>query len=200
MNSTDFRFIELNESKVTEEVIRQFNCGNDDMTQYLHKQAKIDTIQGEGVTYVLVNEDRKCIYAYATIKAHGLYYYEDAEKYHTKQMDKNGQVLLSMPSVEIKMFAISKKLKRQVAYTLDPEKLQHYSTIFFKWFLEELYYMSMNIIGFRMIFLRANNEGETLYRKNGFIEYDRYLSTYDAKAEGCIPLAIALTEIEDVIF
>lgn len=200
MDSQELNFIELNQSGVTDEVIHQFDCGNADMTDYLHEQAKKDSIEGKGVTYVLVSEDRERIYAYATIKAYSLYYYDDADKYHAKTGNDDEQVLLAVPAVEIKMFAISKKLKGQVAYLLDPIKKQHYSSIFFKWFLEYLYYMSMDTIGFQMVFLRANDEGERLYRNNGFIECDEYLSTYDAKAEGCISLATTLTEIEDVIF
>ena len=158
MDNQELNFIELNQSKVTDEVIQQFDCGNEDMTEYLHKYAKNDSIEGKGVTYVLVAEDRKRIYAYATIKAYSLYYYDDAEKYHTKEMNDEGKLLLAIPAVEIKMFAISRKLKGQVAYLLDPVKQQHYSSIFFKWFLEHLYYMSMNTIGFQMVFLRANDE------------------------------------------
>ena len=115
-------------------------------------------------------------------------------------MDDDGKILLSIPAVEIKMFAISRKLKGQVAYLLDPVKKQYYSSIFFKWFLEYLYYMSMNTIGFQMVFLRTNDEEERLYRNNSFIECDEYLSTYDAKADGCTSLAITLSEIEEVIF
>lgn len=200
MNAEELEFVELNQSKVTEEVINQFDCGNYDMTEYLHNQAKDDTIKGNGVTYVLVASDRKRIYAYATIKAYSLYYYEDAEKFHAKVSDNNGKILLALPSVEIKMFAISKALKGQRAYTLDHKNHQHYSTIFFKWFLEKLYYMSMDTIGFQMVFLRANNEGERLYRKNKFVECNEFLCTYDAKAEGCVSMAITLNEIEDVIF
>ena len=37
------------------------------------------------------------------------------------------------------MFAISRKLKGQVACLFDPVKNQYYSSIFFKWFLEYLY-------------------------------------------------------------
>lgn len=200
MDNQELTFIELNKSGVTDEVIQQFDCGNCDMTDYLHNQARKDAIEGKGVTYVLVAEDRERIYTYATVKSYSLYYYDDAEKYHTKVMNEENQVLLAVPAVEIKMFAISKKLKGQVAYLLDPVKKQHYSSIFFKWFLEELYYMSMDTIGFQMLFLRANDEGERLYRNNGFIECDEYLSTYDAKAEGCVCLATTLTEIENVIF
>lgn len=200
MDATELKYVELNQSNVTDEVIEQFDCGNRDMTEYLHHQAKQDTIEGNGVTYVLVAEDRKRIYAYATIKTYSLYYYDDAEKYHTKPLNADGKILLAIPCVEIKMFAISKKLKGQVAYILDPENKQHYSSIFFKWFLEDLYYMSMNTIGFQMVFLRANEEGEKLYRNNKFVDCDEYLSTYDAKAEGCRALAITLTKIEEVIF
>ena len=70
MDNQELNFIELNQSKVTDEVIQQFDCGNEDMTEYLHKYAKNDSIEGKGVTYVLVAEDRKRIYAYATIKAY----------------------------------------------------------------------------------------------------------------------------------
>ncbi|GAA6264924.1 hypothetical protein F110043I8_19090 [Ruminococcus sp. f11] len=141
MDNQELSFVELNQSKVTDDVIQQFDCGNEDMTEYLHKYAKNNSIEGKGVTYVLVAEDRKHIYAYATIKAYSLYYYDEAEKYHTKVMNDDGKILLSIPAVEIKMFAISRKLKGQVAYLLDPVKKQHYSSIFFKWFLEYLYYM-----------------------------------------------------------
>lgn len=51
-----------------------------------------------------------------------------------------------------------------------------------------------------MVFLRANEEGEVLYRNNKFVDCEEYLNTYDAKAEGCKPLAITLTEIANVIF
>lgn len=37
-------------------------------------------------------------------------------------MNDDGKILLSIPAVEIKMFAISRKLKGQVAYLLDPVK------------------------------------------------------------------------------
>ena len=97
MDATELKFIELNQSGVTDEVIQQFDCGNRDMTEYLHDQAKKDTIEGNGVTYVLVTNDRKRIYAYATIKAYSLYYYDDAKKYHAKPMNDEGKILLSIP-------------------------------------------------------------------------------------------------------
>ena len=76
----DLKFEELNKSEVSDEVIQEFDCGNKDITEYLHEQAKQDSIDGNGVTYILVRGDKKRIYAYATIKAHSLYRYESSEK------------------------------------------------------------------------------------------------------------------------
>lgn len=193
-------YIELDESKITDDVLFNFNCGNDDITDYLHYKAKKDSMNGKGVTYILVDDDKKRIYAYATISAHGLYYYDEAEKYHTSPMTEDGKLLLSIPCVEIKMFSISKRLKHQVAYLMDPIKKRHYSTLFFNMFLEKLYYMSMKTIGFQLIFLRANDEGEKLYRRAGFVEMDDFLTSYDAKAEGCTSLVLPLSNIEEIIF
>ena len=197
---TTLEYIELNEANVSDETVQEFDCGNDDMNEYLYYYAKDDSVYGRGVTYVLVADDRKRIYAYATLKAHSLYYYEEAEKHYTKPMTGDGKVLMAMPAAEIKMFAISKQLIKRKAYPFDPSGERHYSTIFFKWFLEKIYYMSMTVIGFNMVFLRANNEGYGLYKKFGFVECEDYMDTYDEKAEGCTSMAIAISDLEYGIF
>ena len=202
MNS--LTYVELSSLNLSDSIIKQFNCGNDDMSDYLHNTAKQDAIAGLGVTYVLVRKNEydakniKYIYAYATIKAHSLNYFDDGDKYHTSETDSDGKVLLSIPCVEIKMFAIDKAFKGQYAYTIDQN--HHYSTIFFKIFLEHLYYLSMNVIGFQIVFLRANDEGENLYRGVNFIDCTQYIKTYDALAEGCKPLFLTLSELEYVLF
>ena len=200
MEIRDFQYVPLAIAKVDDEVIQKFDCGNVDMTEYLHHQAYKDAIEGNGVTYVLITEDRKRIYAYATLKAYSLYYYDDAKKYYSLPQNQDNKILLSIPALEIKMFAISRKLQGIASYDLDPEGKQHYSSIFFKLLLEDLYYMSMDTIGFKMIFLRANKEGERLYRNNGFVECHEYLNTFDDLSVGCVPLVAALTEIESTIF
>ena len=47
MDNQELSFVELNQSKVTDDVIQQFDCGNEDMTEYLHKYAKNDSIEGK---------------------------------------------------------------------------------------------------------------------------------------------------------
>ena len=65
---TTLEHVELNEADLSDEIIQEFDCGNDDMNE---------SVYGRGVTYVLVADDRKRIYAYATLKTHSLYYYEE---------------------------------------------------------------------------------------------------------------------------
>ncbi len=200
MSVNQLDYVELNESGISDDVINSFDCGNNDMSDYLHKQAKGDTAKSKCITYVLLDGARNRIYAYATISSYAMYYYEDAEKYHTVPMTDDGQILVTVPAVEIKMFAIDKALRGQTAFLLDPDKQRKYSTIFFQWFLEKLYYMSMSIIGFQMIFLRANDDGYPLYADNGFAEYDKYINTYDAKSKDCTPMISSIQDTEEIIF
>ena len=199
-NGQKLEFVELNASDLADNVLEKFDCGNEDITEYLKKYAKEDSITGKGVTYILTDQERKDIYAYATIKTHSLYYLDNSDRHHMIGEKEKEPLLVAIPAVEIKMFAISRKLRGQTAYLLDPKGNNNYSNIFFRLLLEKLYYMSMDTIGFQMIFLRANTEGEALYRKNRFVDCEEYLDTYDEKAEECRPLAITLSDLEDVIF
>ena len=199
-NEQKLEFVELNAADLDDSVLEKFDCGNEDITEYLKKYAKEDGITGKGVTYILIDQEKRDIYAYATIKTHSLYYLDDSERYRFIGEEGKAPLMIAVPAVEIKMFAISRTLRGQTAYLIDPKGNNYYSNIFFKLLLEKLYYMSMDTIGFQMIFLRANTEGEALYRKNRFVDCEEYLDTYDEKAEGCKPLAITLSDLEDVIF
>lgn len=55
--SSKLEYIELNEAGIEDDVLQEFDCGNQDMTDYLHFYAKEDCITGKGVTYVLVREE-----------------------------------------------------------------------------------------------------------------------------------------------
>ena len=37
---SEFEYVELNKSGISDEVINNFDCGNQDMSDYLHLQAK----------------------------------------------------------------------------------------------------------------------------------------------------------------
>ena len=199
MNDSLLEYVELNQSKISDAIINKFDCGNSDMTNYLHTQAKQDGAHSKCITYILIDANKTRIYAYATIATYAMYkndntFVKEKENY----VDSN--TIIATPALEIKMFAIDKCFRGQVAYTLDPIYKRRYSTIFFQYFLEKLYYMSMSIIGFHIIFLRSNTEGYKLYSRNGFLEFSDYLNTYDEKSECCIPMVSTIQNIEDILF
>ena len=103
-------------------------------------------------------------------------------------------MLYSFSCVEIKYFAISKRLKHQTAYLIDPQK--YYSTIFFELLMQDLYEMSTSIIGFQMIFLRANDEGIKLYQRKHFIDASNYLIPFDEddKYGKCAPMCLQMND------
>lgn len=127
------------------------------------------------------------IFAFATINATSLPYYKI-----------NDEHLYSIFCVEIKYFAITKKLQHVVAYLIDPEK--YYSTIFFEILLQDLYEMSAKIaakiIGFQMIFLRANEKGIKLYKRKRFIDTSEYLISFDIddKMGKCTPMCLQISD------
>lgn len=101
-----------------------------------------------------------------------------------------------VPGVEIKIFAIEKALRGQ--YKNGTEEL--YSTIFFKMLLEMLYFMSMRVIGFKMIYLRSNSEGKGLYNRLHFSDCTSFLETYDETAEECTPMILSFEDLEYVLY
>ena len=50
---TTLEHVELNEADLSDEIIQEFDCGNDDMNEYLYDYARDDSVYGRGVTYVL---------------------------------------------------------------------------------------------------------------------------------------------------
>lgn len=187
---SEFQYVELNSACVSQDVLQGFDCGHPDFNDFLVDDASECSVNGDGVTYILVDkkeyEDKKIstIFAFATIQSTSLQYY-DVE---------NCEKLCSISGVEIKYFAISKKLQKLTAYLIDPNK--YYSTIFFEWLLADLYEMSTKTIGFQMIFLRANEKGEKLYRRKKFVDATKYIIPYveDDPLGKCIPMCLVIKD------
>ena len=87
------------------------------------------------------------VFAFCTLKATALYYSKG-----------DSDSLFSASCVEIKYFAIAKAFQKAQTGKLGVGK--YYSTLFFEILLADLYEMSMAVIGFTGIFLRANENGE----------------------------------------
>lgn len=187
---SEFRYVNLSEAQVSQDVLQKFNCGHPDFNDFLVDDAIEYSANGNGVTYILVDEEEyinkriSTIFAFATIQSTSLQYYD------IKKSDK----IYSISGVEIKYFAIAKKFHKQIAFLIDRNK--YYSTIFFEWFLAELYEISTKIIGFQMIFLRANKNGEKLYRRKKFVDATDYIIPYeeDDSLGKCIPMCLMIKD------
>lgn len=192
---SDFIYVSLSEANVSQDVLQKFNCGHPDFNDFLVNDAIKCNDNGDGVTYILVDEaeiDKEhhknnnisTIFAFATIRTTSLQYYnsEDINK------------IYSISGVEIRYFAIAKMFHKQIAYLIDPNK--YYSTIFFERFLIDLYEMSTKTIGFQMIFLRANKNGEKLYRRKEFADTTGYIIPYeeDDPLGKCIPMCLMIQD------
>ncbi len=183
-----FIYVELSQANVSQDILRSFDCKNPDFNDFLYEDAINFSADGKGVTYILVDENEyqqqniSVIFAFATIQSTALHYYEE-----------DSEVLSSISCAEIKYFAITRKLQKQIAYTIDENK--YYSTIFFEYFLQELYELSTKYIGFQAIFLRANKQGENLYRRKKFIDASSYIVPYteDDPTGKCIPMILNIS-------
>ena len=180
------KYIELTKANVSQDVLRKFDCGHPDFNDFLSEDALECAASGTGVTYVLVDESEERIstrFAFCTLKATALY--------HTKEQDG---MTVSVSCAEIKYFAIAKPFQKVNTGKLGVEK--YYSTVFFELLLMDLYEMSTNIIGFTGIFLRANENGEKLYRRKHFVDASQFMIPYEEDDElgKCTPMYLSINE------
>lgn len=178
----------INIEGVDDAVIEKFDSGSHAFNRFLNEKAKTWNATGEAVTYVFVDETEaksgtiSRIYGYASINALGLQY------------ENNGKIEY-LPCAEIRLFTIAKQLRKHHDITVE------WSSILFKILLQELYYISTHVIGFKAIFLNANHDGYQLYKSNGFSEIGEYAAPQsDPKIdiEDCVPLLLVIDE--DMIY
>lgn len=191
---SDLIYVELSQANVSQDVLHSFDCKHPDFNNFLSNDALNLSADGEGVTYILVDKNEyqekniTVIFAFATIQAMSLHYRADVS-----------DMLCSISCVEIKYFAINRRLQKQIAYNIDANK--YYSTIFFELFLQDLYELSTKCVGFQAIFLRANKNGEKLYKRKHFIDASNYIVPYteDDPTGKCIPMILNIsTSIYDI--
>lgn len=186
---SEFKYVKLEESIINQDVLNSFDCGHPDFNNFLQEDAITESSEGNGVTYILVDKKEyeiqkiSIIFAFTTICATSLPYYEG-----------NSDILHSISCVEIKYFAIGKRFHHQTAFLIDADK--YYSTIFFEYLLQDLYQMSTSILGFQMIFLRANENGMKLYKRKKFTDATRYLIPFDPddKYGKCTPMCLQMND------
>lgn len=166
-------FKQLDKLHVSQDVLNGFDCGHPDFNVFLREDAITCASNGEGVTYILVDEDELAgdittIMAFATIKTTALYY-------------KIDERLLSESCAEIKYFAIAKPFQKTRTGKNGVEK--YFSTVFFEYLLMDLYELSTSVIGFTGIFLRANENGLKLYKRKNFIDATDFMIPFEEDDE-----------------
>ena len=193
---TNFEWINID--KIDDNLLKEFDCGNETFNEFLSEKAKKWQTAGEATTYVFIDEaekqkyeksnDIKCIsriYGYASINTTGLLYNDSNESGDSKESVKY------LSCAEIRMFATDKRLHRHHNPSVK------YSDMIFTTLLQNLYEMSTKVIGFQAIYLNANSMGYKLYKDHGFDEITEFLpSTEENKIniEGCIPLLLVIND------
>lgn len=182
------KYVELANAKISQDVLDKFDCGHPDFNDFLRTEAIECANGGNGVTYVLIDENEEesgitTVFAFATLKATALYY-----------LKEDSDCMFSTSCAEIKYFAIAKAFQKAQTGGLGIEK--YYSTIFFEILLIDMYELSIKMIGFTGIFLRANLNGEKLYRRKKFINATNFIIPYeeDDKLGKCTPMYLAIND------
>ncbi len=182
------KYVELSKVNVSQDVLKRFDCGHPDFNDFLSEEAINCADNGNGVTYVLIDEAEEekevtAIFAFCTLKATALYYSPEGD-----------DSIFSVSCAEIKYFAIAKAFQKVETGDLGHGK--YYSTIFFEILLADLYEMSTKTIGFTGIFLRANENGEKLYRRKKFVDATEFIVPYEEDDElgKCTPMYLSISD------
>lgn len=183
------KYILLTKEKVSQDVLNRFDCGHPDFNYFLQNDANECAANGKGVTYILVDDEEDkdgkqitAVFAFCTLKATSLYY------------ENQENTVFNISFAEIKYFAIAKQFQKAQTGKQGTEK--YYSTCFFEILLADLYQMSTSVIGFTGIFLRANENGEKLYRRKKFIDAKEYIIPYEEDDElgKCTPMYLSIND------
>ncbi|MGN0402775.1 MAG: hypothetical protein ACI4HQ_11050 [Acetatifactor sp.] len=182
------KYVELAKANVSQDVLDKFDCGHPDFNDFLAEEAIECANSGNGVTYILIDEAEETtgitvVFAFCTLKATALYY---------SKADSDS--LFSVSCAEIKYFAIAKAFQKIRTGKLGVGK--YYSTMFFEILLADLYEMSTAVIGFTGIFLRANENGEKLYRRKKFVDATEFMIPYEEDDElgKCTPMYLSISD------
>lgn len=132
-----------------EEIIENFDCEEDSINEFLKDYAKEYNKNGEGITYIVLDEELNKIVGYYTIKCNAI------------QTEKTNGDKIVYPAVEITRLGVDKNYKKKGNGSLC---LGHAINQ-----INEL----KSIVGIKMVFLYSLPEAEGFYYKFGL----RYLSS-----------------------
>ena len=193
------KYILLTKEKVSQDVLNRFDCGHPDFNYFLQNDANECAANGKGVTYILVDDEEdkdgnKRIYFFKNVLRVFFQFFIIRLKATSLYYENQENTVFNISCAEIKYFAIAKQFQKAQTGKQGTEK--YYSTCFFEILLADLYQMSTSVIGFTGIFLRANENGEKLYRRKKFIDAKEYIIPYEEDDElgKCTPMYLSIND------
>ncbi len=156
-----------------------FSSGNDFLDSFLQSKDAFDN--GIGKTFVWINEKRTEIIGYYNIGVGYIDTYNGEDKY------KIGG------SIHLNFFALDRKYRGVVIGKREDGEAVKVSDQLFADFIQKVFSLRQNYIGFSFITLAATDEGYSLYKRNYFddLEADLHFSFKDDE-KGCRPMYLAL--------
>ena len=160
------KYVELAKSNVNQEILNAFDCGHPDFNDFLAKDAIEYTNSGNGVTYILIDN------AEENEKVTTIFAFCTLKATALYYSREDSDSLFSNSCVEIKYFGIAKVFQRNRTGKRGVEK--YYSTLF----------------------LRANENGEKLYRRKKFVDATQYMIPYEEDDElgKCVPMYLSIND------
>ena len=181
----------INIESVSKELTDSFDSGDYTFNLFLKEKARIWQNTGESVTYIFADKEEiennniTRVLGYVSINATGLLY-------------RKGDANMYLSCAEIRMFAIDRRLRKAGDTT------RKYSEQIFNLLLANLYYLATHEIGFKAIFLNANDTGKDLYLRNGFADITEFIPPDEEDKiglEGTTPLLLMINDdFMDIVF
>ena len=161
-------------SEEYQEYFNQFDAGKENFTfnDFIQKEAKEYLTSGNGVTYLVFNSlsnGTKELISYFTLCV-GAIPYIDRWKIPEEEREESGleydERYCGIPSVELKMFAVSEKYQDSF-YKYEGE-VKPISAWILELIIGKVYHMKTNMLGIKALFLHSVPEAESFYKRNGF--------------------------------
>lgn len=164
---------------IVRELANSFSSGNSYLDEFIKStDAFNDSI---GKTFVWINEKRTEIIGYYNIGVGYIDMYNGDDKY------KVGG------AIHLNFFALNDKYRGIVIGKRDDGKDIRISDQMFYDFMQKVFALRENYIGFSFVTLVATEEGYSLYKRNYFEELDMDLHfSFKDDEKGCIPMYLAL--------
>lgn len=152
MNLENLKLVSIKELH-SKQILKSFDCGNEDLNEFLSRYALKNDLLGIGKTFLAVDEENQ-ICGYFTLSAAQIAFETVPESFQAK-LPK-----YPVPAIRIARLAVSKNLQGKGAG---------------KWLLREAFIKILaasEIVGLKFIIVDAKETSKTFYEQFGFIKFE----------------------------